>query len=125
MTWKALSVALLTLLFLGGCAALSPSAANPEIRVANRSQTNFTSVRVGFPSGDVEYGPLAAGAASAYESVERAYRYAFVEVMIGDRRLVMQPIDYVGETPLGGGRYTYAIGLSEGGDRLTLELETD
>lgn len=45
--------------------------------------------------------------------------------MVGDRRLVMQPIDYVGETPLGGGRFTYAIGLAEGGDRLTLELETD
>lgn len=74
MTWKPLSVALLSLLFLGGCAAVSPSDANPAIRVANRSQTNFASVRVVFPSGEVDYGSLTAGAASAHESVERAYR---------------------------------------------------
>lgn len=117
--------AILLLLLLGGCSAISTSAANPQIRVANRSQSNFTSVRVVFPSEEVSYGAVAAGAASAYESVERAYRYAQIEVFIGERRLVMQPIDFVGETLLEAGRYTYALGLAPGGEQLTLELETD
>lgn len=112
-------------MLLGACSTLSTSTGGPDIRVANRSQSNFSSVRVVFPSEEVNYGAVAAGAASEYESVEEAYRYAFIEVMIGEQRLVMQPIDYFGETLLGPGRYTYALGVAAGGEQLTLELETD
>lgn len=118
-----LLVALVAL--LGGCAPVGPTAPSPEIRVVNRSQENYAKVIVRFPAGEVDYGALAAGAASRYESVDEAYRYAAVDVLVGDERLTMQPIDFVGETPLGQGRYSYAIGLAPGGDQLTLELETD
>ena len=116
--------AILLPLLLGACSALTTSA-DPEIRVRNRSDSDFSSVRVVFPSAEVEYGSVSAGAVSEYESVEEAYRYAYVEVMIGERRLVLQPIDYVGETLLGAGRYTFALGIAEGGEHLTLELESD
>jgi hypothetical protein len=115
---------LLTLL-VGACSTLGTSTASPEVRVANRSSFDFTSVRVAFPSDEVNYGAVAAGAASEYRRVEEAYRYAYIEVMIGERRLVMQPIDYVGDTLLSPGRYTYALGMAQGGDQLTLQLERD
>jgi hypothetical protein len=121
---KRIAVATILLPFFAACSAVSTNA-GPEIRVENASQSDFSSVRVVFPSEDVSYGALPAGATSEYESVAEAYRYAYVEVMIGERRVVLQPIDYVGETLLGPGRYTYALDVMPGGDFLSLQLKTD
>ena len=117
----------LTLLLLGvllaSCSLMSASD-SVEIRVANRSTSRFDRVIVGFSDGQQEYGALSPGATSEYRTVTEAYRYAYFEVRLDTTLLVIQPIDFVGETPLGGGRYTYALSLTP--DRnLAFELERD
>ena len=108
---------------LAGCTSSSGPHDGPEIRIANRSDRDFASVLVRFPSDDVHYGAVAAGRATEYRQVDQAYRYAYVEVRVGDDRIVLQPIDFVGETLLSPGRYTYVLTLREGG--LQLDLEHD
>jgi hypothetical protein len=109
---------------LSSCALASASSDAVEIRVANRSTRAFDRVIVGFSDGQRDYGALPAGAVSEYRTVAEAYRYAYFEVRLDTARLVIQPIDFVGETPLRGGRYTYALSLTP--DRnLTFELERD
>ncbi len=66
-------------------------------------------------------GPLTAGASSAYGKVGLAYRYASVEVYVGERPYVLQVIDYVGETPLPDGHFTYVLAMIEGRLELTFE----
>ena len=95
-----------------------------EIRVANRSTRDFDRVLVNFYDEPVEYGSIPSGTVSAYRVAKGAFRYAYVEVRMDTARLVLQPIDFVGETPLENGRYTYALSLSP--DRhLLLKLERD
>lgn len=108
-----------------GCTSASGPADGVEIRVANQSGVDFERLDVTFPSGKVEYGRLAAGAMSGYRRVEKAYRYAQVEAMRGGETLTLQPQDYMGETPLSPGHYTYTIGMDESGNTLTLDLIED
>ena len=95
-----------------------------EIRLANRSARNFDRVVVNFYQERVDYGALPAGAVSAYRRATRAYRYAYVEVHVDTARLVLQPTDFVGETPLSSGRYTYALSVTAHRS-LILALERD
>ena len=37
------------------------------------------------------------------------YRYGFVELHVDGQRFGLQPIDYVGETVLGGGEFTFRV----------------
>ena len=93
-----------------------------EIRVHNASDMDFDRVRVVFPErNEVDYGRLARGALSAFRATGHAYRYAHIDVRVGDRHYSLEPIDYVGEQPLTPGRYTYVLGIDSG--RLTVELE--
>lgn len=108
-----------------GC-ALGVSPDGPvEVRVANASEIAFEGVLVDFAGEAVSYGSIGAGTASEYRRVERAYRYAYVELTAGGREHVLQPIDYVGEKTLPPGRYTYEIRLFEGSPYLSLTLRTD
>lgn len=97
-----------------------------QIRVANNSSLPFARVEVVFPEPEteVDYGSIGAHAVSQYVRVETAYRYAYVEVQVGGEVLKIQPIDYVGETPLGPGFYTYLLNVTVDG-HLTLEFRED
>ena len=46
--------------------------------------------------------------------MERAYDYATAQVVTGVDTARLQVIDFVGETPLDGGRYTYVLAFFEG-----------
>jgi hypothetical protein len=94
-----------------------------SIRVENRSPVDFDEVRVSFPDETMHYGTVKRGATSKYRAVRRAYRYAEVVAVAADRQFVLQPIDFVGETELSDGKYTYVLNVA--GDRLTLRLEKD
>ena len=99
-----------------------------QIRIQNVSSFEFSDVRVNTSGGENHYGTVSPGNYSAYESYEYAYRYAFVELKIGTDTFTLQPIDYVGETWLEPGDYTYAIDAeAQGGrfDRLSLTLIED
>jgi len=95
-----------------------------KVRVANNSSFAFDRVEVVFPEDRVDYGSVAANGVSDYAPVETAYRYAYIEVQIGDEVLKIQPIDYVGEEALDAGRYTYRLNVTIEG-HLTLEFRED
>lgn len=98
-----------------------PQAEQPlMIRIHNNSGRDFEHVTVRFPSQTEEYGPLAAGSSSPYHTVGEAYRYAYVKATSGENEFVLQPIDYVGESLLVPGDYTYVLELA--GRQLLLSL---
>jgi hypothetical protein len=82
----------------------------------------FDRVFVQFPEQGEDYGTLVPGEASGYRQVELAYRYAYVDVLADGKSYVLQPFDYVGETPLGKGRFTYVLGLDPATSSVELQL---
>ncbi|MFZ1412326.1 MAG: hypothetical protein WAS07_12770 [Micropruina sp.] len=102
-----------------------PAEGSVQVRLRNDSTVAFDKVVVNFSGGPARnYGALAPGASSGYlQPPDLAYQYAFVGVTIGDQTFRLQPIDFVGESELAPGRYTYALSVS--GDDLRLEFEVD
>jgi hypothetical protein len=105
---RKLPVLLALLLPLAGLPACEPLTGSPdevEIRVYNNSDHTFRGVVVnGVALGDVppaEY--------SRYAGFEEAYPYGAVSATVDGKPLGIMPIDYVGETPLPPGRYTYLV----------------
>lgn len=97
-----------------------------RIRVKNTSSYQFESVHVDTSGGSNDYGSLNAGKKTDYASYTQAYNYAYIKVKIDGRELVLQPTDYVGETPLEPGKYTYEVGVSDlAAGRLSFALEKD
>jgi heat shock protein HslJ len=94
------------------------------VRIRNTSSVDFSDVYAVFPNGKkVHYGPVAAGGTSKYEPVLEAYSYTSLTVKAGGRTYVYQPVDYVGESVLPNGQYSYALNLV--GSRIDLTLEHD
>ncbi len=108
--WRA-TVLGVAIALTGACS--SPFGGDEEgdilLRVANESPVTFDRTFVHLPEDQVEFGALAANQVSDYVRVSAAYRYAYILVEVGDTDYVLQPIDYVGEEPLGPGKYTYAL----------------
>ncbi|WKK77950.2 hypothetical protein QYS49_13295 [Marivirga salinae] len=100
-------LALIALLFSCTEAEIDPSAVN--IRLANTSNFDYKNIVINTTTGNVRFGALDSGEYSEYKVFEKAYRYAYVELEINGNTLKLQPIDYVGETPLKNGKYTYEI----------------
>jgi hypothetical protein len=121
----------LALLFcLGFCCLSCDKASDLEpqgvvIRVRNASSYPFETVYVNTSGGENNYGPLAAGKSTQYlGNYTKAYRYANIKVVIAGQELVLQPFDYVGETPLTPGNYTYVIGVTDlARKQLSLQFE--
>lgn len=117
-------LALLVLTLVLACETIVVSRGPVEFRVENASGAVMEGVRVGFPAVEIPYGDIGPGEVTGYQTVDRAYRYAWVQTVVEGDTLTLQPIDYVGETLLDGGRYTYRLDLYEGRS-LTLELAVD
>ena len=98
-----------TFLLLSFCLCMSACSSNEvKIRIQNASSSDFTNVIV--DTGDrYTYESIAAGEYSQYDIHESAYSYAFIELQILDSTYTIQPIDFVGETLLDSGSYTYRI----------------
>jgi|3_EtaG_2_1085321.scaffolds.fasta_scaffold10032_3 hypothetical protein len=99
--------ALISLLFSCTEDEIDPSAVN--IRLANTSNFDYKNIVINTTTGNVDFGDLNSGKFSEYKAFEMAYRYAYVELEINGNTLKLQPFDYVGETPLENGKYTYEI----------------
>ncbi|MET0571222.1 MAG: hypothetical protein ABWZ79_07325 [Pedobacter agri] len=84
----------------------------PEIRLSNSSQQNLKNIMVNTGMGEVSFGDLEAGKKTDYKKFTKAYSYAFVKLEINGKTYTIQPIDYVGETPLKDGRYAYQISVN-------------
>lgn len=117
---------LVLLLGLPGCdSPLLPwFGGDVHIRILNSSPGTFDRVDVGFPEDQVSYGVIRANSYSEYHEVSKAYRYAYIEVEVAGEELVLQPIDYVSESLLRSGRYTYVLNVTIEG-QLTLDFHED
>ena len=93
-----------------------------NIRIRNISDLNFDRVQVGEP--DKIHENVGPDSFSDYLQYEEAFRYAFIEIMSGEETYVLQPIDFVGETALPIGLYTYELDVNEEGEVL-LEFKVD
>jgi hypothetical protein len=121
-----ISLVLLMALVPSGCNGLLGWGGDVEIRIRNASTYDFVKVIVGFPEQTEDYGAVPAAGISGYRVISKAYSYAGVEVTLSDnRKLVIVPTDYVGESTLGNGRYTYQLGVSSDGLSLTSQLVVD
>ena len=79
-------------------------------------------VQVG--SDDKVHENVAASSYSDYLEYETAFRYAFVEIDTMGTSYVLQPIDFVGETELTPGFYTYELELDSEGN-IDLDFKRD
>lgn len=84
-----------------------------KIRLSNVSQYDFQNIVINTTTGDVNFENPKSGQKSEYKLFDKAYRYSFVELEIAGKTYTLQPIDYVGETPLKNGNYTYQINSNE------------
>lgn len=100
-------IALITLLFSCSKTEINPSAIN--IRLANTSIYDYKNIIINTTTGDVNFGDLKSLNSTGYKVFDTAYRYAYVKLEVNGKTLRIQPIDYVGETPLKNGNYTYEI----------------
>lgn len=98
-----------------------------EVRIENASAHTFDVVSYWAGSRKLSYDSVSPGEATPFVEAEVAYGFTTVQVMAGADTLRMQVIDYVGEEPLRGGRYTYVLTLEgEPGSRsLGQTLRTD
>lgn len=81
-----------------------------QIRIDNQTGSDFVSVLVNSNGNENTYGSLPDGEQSEYKVYPQAYRYGYVEaITTTDDTLIVQPIDYVGESPLDEGKYTYKL----------------
>jgi hypothetical protein len=114
---KVISISFLIILFCVGCNNDRDdklTAAN--IRVRNVSSLTFDTVQVGTVEniheniGPDEY--------SDYLEYEIAYEYDYIEIVSETGAYIYQPVDFVGETPLTPGFYTYELDVTEEGEVL-------
>lgn len=108
-------------LLASGCGILDIGG-DVEVRVRNNSGVLLDEVTLLLPRETVTYSELAPSQSSPYVAVEKAYRIATVEVVAAQDTARLQVIDYVGETPLKAGRYTYVL-LVFGTDPLSIGLD--
>ena len=85
-----------------------------EVRVRNGSDRSFDDAALFLPKEILSYSDLGPGETSPYSVVAKSYRIASAEVVVGQDTSRAQVIDYVGESPLKPGRYTFVLRLFEG-----------
>ncbi len=95
-----------------------------QVRIRNAGEVALADVTVTFPDNQtIGFGDLPVGAASRYAPVALAYRYALIVATANGTGHRWQPIDFMGESPLAPGYYSYAISVD--GDQIDLVFETD
>ena len=80
-----------------------------RIRLRNSSTFELTAVTFQPGGPKVEFDRIGPGQTTPYTTVSKAYDYGYLDVRVGGERRVIQPIDFVGESPVGEGRFTYVI----------------
>jgi len=96
-----------------------------NIRLKNDSDHDFENVKVIFPSREENFENLKKGEVTSYRSIKIAYKYAYIELFVENEKFVLQPIDYVGETPLGKGHFTYVLRINFEERSLNLTFKED
>ena len=89
------------------------NASEINIRLSNVSQYEYKNIVVNTTTGNTNFENIISQQKTSYKTFKTAYRYAFVELQIDGKTYTLQPIDYVGETPLENGNYTYQINAND------------
>jgi len=105
-----------------GCTDKDDELNGIQIRVKNVSSLNYDTIQVG--GDEMTHDNVAPDTYSDYLIYESAYRYAYIAIKSGEENFVLQPIDFIGETELPLGFYTYEIGLDAEGN-VTLKFVID
>ena len=103
------AAATLLLLFTLSSCSLPFGAGETELRFRNVSSHDYRDFTYRSGGETLHFASIPSGAVTEYRVIDRSYRYGFVELYVGDRRFVLQPIDYVGEETLGGGQFTFRV----------------
>ncbi|MCW5517740.1 hypothetical protein [Muriicola sp. Z0-33] len=112
---KRIIVLMLTL----GCLSLSCTDKDDDvnevnIRIKNVSNLTFDQVQVG--EAETLHMNISPDDYSEYLIYDIAYRYAYIQITTGAETYTLQPIDFVGETALPIGFYTYELDVTEEGN---------
>ncbi len=93
------------------------------IRIHNASEYDLLRVEVNTYDEPINYGTIKSDEKSRYKTFEVAYRYAYVRLFVDENEFIIQPIDFVGETPLGSGKFTYVLEVIDFENRI-LSIKT-
>jgi len=115
---KTLFYLLIPILFFISCGSDDDPTGDILIRVENNSTVDFEDLVV----GSTNYSDVNSGEYSQYRPFEIAYRYNYIELKSEGETFILQPIDFVGETPLTPGQYTYQLNILEAGGSQYLDL---
>ena len=101
-------------------------ATRSNIRIKNTSDEDYCNlIVIGADGKTVNYGSVRRGEITCYNFFDEIYSYAFVRLSIGGEEFVMQPIDYVGATQLGAGKFTYSISFDKKYKDLSIKMTKD
>jgi hypothetical protein len=120
LPWGALVLILIVLAVVVAAVFSRPWPASSDIRIRNDSQFSLHRVIVNGQS----YGNIDAGMASDYRTMRVAYRYGSVRLNMGTKEIQLTPDDYVGESPLGNGKFTYVLNIVDG-KTIVIKAEKD
>jgi hypothetical protein len=81
------------------------------LRMENLTNNKLDSIVVINPAGSQVYNSIAANSKSEYKEFAFIYNYAYIRVYFGNQTAILQPIDYVGETKIENGKYTYRLSI--------------
>lgn len=111
---KSFLILLLTFSLVIGCTDRDDNLSAVNIRVKNDSSITFDIVQVG--TEENMHSNIAPGAFSDYLAYETAFSYSYIEITSGEETFILQPIDFVGETELPAGFYTYELDIDTDGN---------
>lgn len=97
-----------------GCTDKDDDVNAVNIRIKNVSSLIFDEVQVG--DAEEVHMNVSPNDYSTYFIYETAYQYAFISIKSGAETYTLQPIDFVGETELPIGFYTYELNVTAEGD---------
>lgn len=101
-------LALLLVLVLPGCAGVTQPD-GVQIRFRNGGTVELTDIVYRSGDASVDMARLAPGAQSEYSRHASTYSYGYLRFTANGGIQVLQPIDFVGETPITRGSWTFTI----------------
>ncbi len=94
-----------------------------NIRLQNDTDFDMDNIIVNTSTGDESFPSLESNQFSDYKTFDTAYSYAYIYLTTVNDTIVLQPADYVGETPLANGNYTYKLNFYSQNDETELSIE--